>query len=184
LFGGPERPTDRLLFALYPDGETALRIAEQRRAFQQAHGLSGPAVGVERLHMTLIHVGDFVGLPRGIVTAATYAALKISFPTFGVALDRAVSFAGQPGNSPFVLLAETSTPLMTFQETLRTGLALAGVRHKSGTQFAPHVTLLRDKVSIPEQPIDPIGWTPGEFVLVHSLLGQTRHIPLKRFALT
>jgi 2'-5' RNA ligase len=61
---------------------------------------------------------------------------------------------------------------------------LAGVRHKSGKQFTPHVTLLRDRISVPEQEIEPICWTAREFVLVHSLLGQTQHIPLGRWSLS
>jgi 2'-5' RNA ligase len=49
--------------------------------------------------------------------------------------------------------------------------------------FTPHVTLLYDGMSVAEQPVDPISWTVGEFVLVHSLLGQTRHIILDRWPL-
>ena len=45
------------------------------------------------------------------------------------------------------------------------------------------MTLLRDVVEIAAQTIEPITWTAREFVLVHSLIGQTRHIPLGRWAL-
>jgi 2'-5' RNA ligase len=31
--------------------------------------------------------------------------------------------------------------------------------------------------------VEPIRWTVREFVLVHSLLGQTRHVPLARWSL-
>jgi 2'-5' RNA ligase len=40
------------------------------------------------------------------------------------------------------------------------------------------VTLLYDECGIKEQPIEPISWTVNEFVLVHSLLGKGRYIPL------
>jgi 2'-5' RNA ligase len=73
---------------------------------------------------------------------------------------------------------------MAFQQALRTELARAGVRHKSGPQFTPHVTLLRDKTRVPEHRIEPICWTAREFVLVHSLLGRTQHIPLGRWFLS
>jgi 2'-5' RNA ligase len=37
-------------------------------------------------------------------------------------------------------------------------------------------------VIAPEK-VAPIAWRAREFVLVHSLLGQTRHIPLARWPL-
>jgi 2'-5' RNA ligase len=45
------------------------------------------------------------------------------------------------------------------------------------------MTLLYDDRSVAEQAVETIGWTAREFVLVHSLLGQTRHIPLGRWPL-
>ena len=33
------------------------------------------------------------------------------------------------------------------------------------------------------RPVDPVGWTVREFVLVRSLLGLTMHIPLARWKL-
>jgi len=50
-------------------------------------------------------------------------------------------------------------------------------------QFTPHVTLLYDERGIAEQPIEPINWIVNEFVLVHSLLGRGRYIPLEKWLL-
>ena len=50
--------------------------------------------------------------------------------------------------------------------------------------FVPHVTLLRDKRHLlPSMPVEPIEWKVTEFVLVHSLLGETTHRVLARFPL-
>ena len=49
--------------------------------------------------------------------------------------------------------------------------------------FVPHVTLLYDKDGIDEQPIERIGWTVTEFVLIHSLLGRGQYIALARWPL-
>jgi 2'-5' RNA ligase len=49
--------------------------------------------------------------------------------------------------------------------------------------FVPHVTLLYDARNVTVQPVDPLGWTVREFVLVHSLLGQTRYRVLGRWTL-
>ena len=51
------------------------------------------------------------------------------------------------------------------------------------SQVTPHVTLLYDDVLVEERAVEPIRWTVREFVLVHSLLGQTRHVPLARWPL-
>lgn len=184
LLGEPDDPTDRLLLALYPDREAALHIAELRSVLARTSALTGAPVGIERLHITLIHVGDYFGLPRAIAASAADAAAKVSLPAFDVTLDRAMSFSGRPGELPFVLLAEPSEPLMLFQQVLRFELEKAGVRHKSGKQFTPHVTLLRDRESIPAQPIAPIRWTAREFMLAHSLLRRAEHVPLGRWALS
>jgi len=59
-------------------------------------------------------------------------------------------------------------------------LAKAGVGARQST---PHLTLLYDARRVAEQPITRIGWTMREFVLVHSLLGQKRYIPLGKWPL-
>jgi 2'-5' RNA ligase len=183
LFGEPEEATDRLILVLYPENAAVLSIDEERRLLMQRHGLSGRLVRADLLHMTMIHIGDFIGLPRGVLSAATEAMTAVRAQAFDVVLDRTLSFLGQPGVLPFVLLAEPAEPLMAFQKALCAALAKAGVRHKSGAQFTPHVTLLRDRISVTEQPIEPTRWTAREFVLAHSLLGRAQHIPLGRWSL-
>ena len=45
------------------------------------------------------------------------------------------------------------------------------------------VTLLFDVREVTQRPIDPLGWTVNVFVLVHSLIGQSKHIVLGRWPL-
>jgi len=40
------------------------------------------------------------------------------------------------------------------------------------TNFTPHVTLLYDARDVEEYPIEPIGWTVKEFVLIRSSNGH------------
>jgi 2'-5' RNA ligase len=74
-----------------------------------------------------------------------------------------------------------SESLIAFQQALGAAMLRAGLR--PDRSFTPHVTLLYDDALVTETPIEPIRWTVGELVLVHSLLGQTRHIPLARWPL-
>ena len=50
-------------------------------------------------------------------------------------------------------------------------------------RYTPHVTLLHDGRHIEAEPVEPIGWTVREIVLVHSPVGQTTHRHLMRLPL-
>ncbi len=177
-------PTDRLFFGLFPDAETAARLARLAQDLRRTHGLNGRPLEARRFHVTLSHLGDFAGLPQNIVAAAIEAASKVSTTIFDVEFDWAASFSGKPGNLPFVLrAADGNDALMDFQRALCVEMIKAGVRYKGGSMFTPHVTLLYDAVSVPRQEIEPIRWIVREFVLIRSLLGQTKHIALERWSL-
>jgi RNA 2',3'-cyclic 3'-phosphodiesterase len=159
------------------------RLAQRLRS---EHGLKGNPLGTERFHITLHHLGDYAGLPQGVVADAIRAAATIAMPQFEVTFDRAVSFHGRSGNRPFVLRGSDGlVSLEALHRVLGTALykaGLAGGRAKS--QYTPHVTLLHDDALILERPVETVTWIVGEFVLVHSLLGRTVHVPLARWPLS
>jgi 2'-5' RNA ligase len=178
----PPPPTDRLFFALFPDPVTAARIAETTEDLKRQKGLSGRPLAPERFHITLHHLGDYVGVPESVVAAARAAADSLSSSPFEVSFDRAASFHGRADNRPFVLrVGEGLAGVVAFQQTLGGAMIKAGLR--PDRSFVPHVTLLYDGQLVAEQAIGPIGWTVDELVLVHSLLGQTVHVPLGRWPL-
>ena len=178
----PPTPTDRLMFLLYPDAATAERIASEARRLKDALGLRGQPLLTDRFHITLHHLGDYVGLPADKVRQGEAAGAALSHAPFEVALDKAVSFANRPGNNPFTLQGgEGVKTLIAFQQAL--GLKMAGAGLKPDKQFLPHVTLLYDGQVVPAQDIAPIVWTVDRFVLVRSRLGQTQHIVLRSWDL-
>jgi RNA 2',3'-cyclic 3'-phosphodiesterase len=182
--GDAPPPTDRLFFALFPKADTAARIARQAQVFCDEHGLKGKPLLTERFHITLHHIGDYSGLPQGKVDAALKAAASVAASPFEVAFDRAMSFRG--GRTlPLVMLGKDdgNHELKSFQETLGKAMVRAGLEPDAKSKFTPHVTLLYDNSSVAAQNIATINWTVQEFVLVHSLLRQTRHIPLGRWPL-
>lgn len=179
----PPTPTDRLMFLLYPDAATAERIAAETRRLKEALGLRGPPLLTDRFHITLHHLGDYVGLPNDIVAKGKDAGAALKAAPFEVAFDQAVSFANRPGNNPFTLQGgEGVHELIAFQKAL--GEAMAWVRLKPDSSFTPHITLLYDGQVIPAQAIAPIRWTVDRFGLVQSKLGQTQHIVLQAWDLT
>ncbi|WP_454716475.1 2'-5' RNA ligase family protein [Caulobacter segnis] len=178
----PPTPTDRLMFLLYPDAQTAEQIAREARRLKESLGLRGQPLLTDRFHITLHHLGDYVGLPNDMVAKGKMAGAALAHAPFEVVFDKAVSFANRPGNNPFTLQGgEGVAALIDFQKAL--GLKMAGAALKPDKQFLPHITLLYDGQVVPEQAIEPIRWTVDRFVLVQSKLGQTQHIVLAEWKL-
>lgn len=178
-------PTDRLFFALLPDAAAAARIAAVARTLKSDLGLKGRPLAVDRFHITLHFLGDHVGLPEPLVAALRQVAGRVALPPFRVAFDRAVSFTGKPRRRPFVLRGDNGlAAVMDLQQQLGDAMRAFGLDHLIDARFTPHVTLLYDDRTLPEMPVEPIEWTVSEFVLVDSLIGQARHVPLARWPLS
>jgi RNA 2',3'-cyclic 3'-phosphodiesterase len=192
LFGQipPPKPTDRLFFALFPSDAAIPQIIKTSQRLRDEHGLTGKSLSNDRLHVTLHHVGDYAGgLPSGLVETVQDVATNIKMPAFDVTFDRAMSFAGSPKNKPFVVRGNEGragglADLMAFQKAFYLAMCRAGLQGpRANAKFAPHVTLVYDPVGVPEQAVEPIRWSVHDFVLVHSLLGQTKHVHLGRWPL-
>ncbi|HET7794763.1 MAG TPA: RNA 2',3'-cyclic phosphodiesterase [Rhizobacter sp.] len=181
----PRAPTDRLFFALLPDAAAASRIAALARRLKAELGLKGRPLAMDRFHVTLHFFGDHLGLPEGLVAALRQAAGRVTVPPFRLTFDRAGSFAGRPRKRPFVLRGDEGlVSLMAFQKSLGEAMKAVGLGRLVDMRFTPHVTLLYDDRLVPDMVIEPIEWVANEFVLVDSLLGQTRHVPLARWPLS
>ncbi|HUH30012.1 MAG TPA: 2'-5' RNA ligase family protein [Rhodanobacter sp.] len=177
-------PTDRLFFALFPDDGVAARLAALAATQCARHGLHGRPQSAERMHVTLYHLGDSAGLREDVVKAAQQAAAQVRAAPFVVAFDQVVTFAGHRQHKPFVLKSSGGNEaLRAFHAQLGRALHAAGLGRCATAAFEPHVTLAYDACDVAAEPVAPIAWLAGEFVLVHSLLGKTRHIPLARWAL-
>jgi RNA 2',3'-cyclic 3'-phosphodiesterase len=187
-------PTDGLFFALFPDARSASRIdGIAHRVCGMQHGMERGAstpvpLGPDRYHVTLHHLGNYAGgLPQAMVARAIRAASTVRVNAFAVAFDRAENFRGRP----LVLRAhEGALALMAFRLALGKALETAGFAGRTRAPFTPHVTLAyREPADAKRRVIErldeteTVSWTVRDFVLVHSLLGRTRHIALARWSL-
>jgi 2'-5' RNA ligase len=179
----PAAHDHRLFFAVYPDMASALRIAALASRLRQQLGLKGKPHDLQRFHVTLHHLGDFVGMPQQIRSAAEVAARSIRHAPIELRFDHLLSFERkQRKNRPFVLGGgEGLDALRRFRGELGAALKQAGL--PVDAPFTPHLTLLYDDMLVPRQPIEALGWTAGEFVLVDRLLGQHKHVALARWPL-
>ncbi|MFM0741542.1 2'-5' RNA ligase family protein [Paraburkholderia xenovorans] len=184
----PPTPTDGLFFAVFPNSNTAESIGKLARQLCAETRTRSKPLAAKRLHVTLHHLGNFVGgLPPERVDAAMRAAASISMAPFSVEFDRATSFASKPRPGPLVLTGgEGVVGLHTLHDALGSALQGAGFEARAaatGVSYTPHVTLAYGVPWIAERAVEAVSWNVREFALVHSLLGRTRHIALARWPL-
>jgi 2'-5' RNA ligase len=175
------RGTDSLFFAIRPDPSINVRIASLAQRLLGEHGLTGKPLTTDRFHVSLHHIGKYVGLSQGLIAAASAAAASVVMPEVEIIFDRVTSFR-QPGKKPLVLLGNDNAVLNRFWQSLGIAMRRVGVGpRRPASRYMPHLTLLYDSRSVREQAIEPIVWTAREFVLIHSLLGRSQHVLLARW---
>jgi 2'-5' RNA ligase len=173
-----------LFFAVFPDPHTADRIAQIARGFCCEFKLKGRPLLPARFHCSLYGFGHLDVAPQTVVAKAREAASMVAASPFRVSFNCAMSFSSRSGYRPLVLVGDDGVVgLLRLHSSLCGAMREVGLRPRTYSNFTPHLTLLYDVCHIGEQPIKPIGWTVSEFVLVLSLIGRTKHIPLQRWQL-
>lgn len=180
-----KRP-ERLFFALLPDARTSRRIDRLSARLIRDHHLEGTRLKMERLHLSLQHVGDYPRLRTQYVYAAKLSGDAVALHPFEVEFDSIMSFAGapsidgKPGRRPLVLLGRGER-LSDLHKMLGAGMWKNGLR--AAPSFTPHMTLLYGPESVLWQTIEPIRFAVREFTLLHSEKGQGRYNTLGRWRL-
>lgn len=165
----------RLFVAILPPADAAARIG----AVRDGLGPAKARVRDDRLHITMAIFDDLPFLPPRLADAARDALSTVNGDAVRIGFDRLVS----NGRTSCLVPGEGLPALGELQVKLGAALARAGLPSRRGWKFNPHVTLLYDPQELRDEPIMPIGWRAEEIVLIHSLVGLTRHIVLDRWAL-
>ena len=183
--GAPPSGSDRLFFAVLPDDYAASQADRFRQRFCNERGLTGTPVRTEHLHVTLHHLGDHAGVPQHMVARAAEVAAALRVAPFEVEFDSVVSSVRGPQNTVALMLAgdKGMAALTAFQRALAVAMIKGGLGQWVDKTFAPHMTLVYEPHLIEKQSIRPISWTVRELVLIHSVLGQMRHVALGRWPL-
>lgn len=167
----------KLFFAVYPDPETAGRIAATAERLRARHGLTAPAFPPERFHVTLYGLGAYESAPASVLDGAKTAAEAIEMPPFVVELTHAMSWGRGQGRRTLVLVGGDGVGgLEAVRAQLEVAVPKALPALRPPPPFNTHLTLLYDPREIAEEPIEPIRWTVRELVLTDSLQGRGRHI--------
>lgn len=179
-------PKYRLFVGVFPSAQAVEHIAELQQETKQKFGLSGNFRRRQILHVTLHHIGDYPEISEHVIDGASRAC-ETAFAgvaPFEVTFDHVMSFAGRPGNLPFVLVNPAgNATFQAFHRRLITELVRRNLAKGSDFNFVPHVTLLYDRKSVPQQPVLPVGWLVNEAVLILSHLGATKYDRLATWSL-
>ncbi len=176
-------PTDRLFFAIAPPPSTAQAMFEFAQVRRLKEGMKGRPLSPERLHMTLLHVGDFAGLPEDLVKGTTESAARLAstLAPFEISFDVIGNFSRRPVRKPLVLMQDHQEPHL--KNLVQNLLSALDHTRRGSPKFNPHITLLYDEKSIMMEHIDPFTWQVSEIVLIHSLVGQSKYVTLGRWQL-
>lgn len=164
----------RFLFAILPSAQARQQID----AYNRELGLGGTLVLKDRLHLTVAITNDFVAFPEMIADSMMEIGATVRSPPVQIALGRL------SGSERSIALRPERKPaeLQMLHDALNGPMRRLGIR-RIGWKFSPHVTL-RYRVSRPAtRSIRPIVWEARDFVLIHSVVGKTRHIELGRWPL-
>jgi RNA 2',3'-cyclic 3'-phosphodiesterase len=175
-----ERATHRLFFGLFPSAPNVGRIAGNIPLLRRSLRLNGSPLKPDRLHITLLSLGDYVGaVPQMVIDCAMDAAKAAVGPPLDILFDRVMSF---PGSGAFVLCGADRNPAVAaLGKRLSAALKHAGLQSQVSNR--PHMTLLYSDSTVTEHAVTPISWAAAEFVLVLSHLGKTHHQKLARWPL-
>lgn len=173
---GDVRTLHRLLVAVRPPPTLAAQIGRVRDSVLP----TGRAVADDRLHITLSITNDHPIFPVDLAARMGETLSSISPPSARVVFDRLIAGRGSMLLAP----SEPVRGLMALQGHVGTALLRAGIAPRARWRFSPHITLGYGGGAGFDLAIDPISWRIGELVLIHSLVGQGRHVTLGRWPLT
>lgn len=170
--------TDRLFFAVLPDAEAIAAIRQCTSQLQSQQRLRGRPIINGRLHISLLGLGDYVGIPVPLIESVSRAAAMVSFAAFDVHFDKALTFthknADPSKQKPSVLIESADSQGLTgLQHSLIASMQKVGIPIKAPSSFTPHVTLLYCKQNLEAAGVSPVAWKVREFVLVRSEIGDT-----------
>jgi RNA 2',3'-cyclic 3'-phosphodiesterase len=175
-----------VFFAALPDATMSAGTAGIARDVRRRLRPTAAPIPRERLHTSLLSVGGFSGsCPPAVIAAAMRAAGTVAMAPFRVEFDRVASFSGGHGKRALVLTGEGDgiAGLVTLGHALSQAMMKAGLRLPRQPGSTPHLTMMYDESRTCDFPIEPIGWTVSRFVLVDSLVGQSRHVHLGQWSL-
>lgn len=180
------KPKHSLFFAIMIPPLEADMISELFHHLRIRYPIQQKQIPSKRLHVSLfpIHAAD--SLPETIVQKSLLTGNAIRFVEFDLSLNKVLSYRHKQEEKPLVLAADMASSRTTnrlvdhIQHTLS---ILSGTPTYRTAHINPHVTLVWDRLSVPEHTVPSITLPVREVALVHSHIGNSRYDVLGRWPL-
>ena len=167
---------ERLFFAIWPDEESAKRLAVLARELAGAAG--GKPVPAAKVHLTIAFLGALA--PARAALAREAGAATRAAP-FDLSLDRRGSFRG--ARVAWAGCEATAPGLARLHDALARSLRDRGFELEE-RDFAPHVTLVRRiERAVERRETEAIAWRTGALTLVRSEPGTGDYKVVERWIL-
>lgn len=172
----------RLFFALWPDDNTRIKLAQRRIEVVRLSG--GRPLMPASLHMTLVYIGEVSDVRIRDVNAIGDG---IDHAEFDYPVDTAACFK-EAGIS---WLGAATPPLGLFSLQMQLRVAVNTRQNNDGfaidkRRFRPHITVARDiEHAFDTSAIEPVMWRVRNFSLVNSRIegGSAQHEVLRTWPL-
>jgi 2'-5' RNA ligase len=184
-FRAEEPQFHRLMFAFLPNDVERQSTVAAGRAVCEAERIGTP-IREHLVHATLLVLLDVDTLSEALIDI--YAAIGDTiaaqgFGEFKLVFDRASRNPQSKGLPPLVLVSKQGRKTFkAMQDIAVANLAKLGLPRPPHGRSKPHTTLLYGDGKV-DRAIEPVIWNMKEFALVHSLVGLSEHIVLKRWKL-
>ena len=164
--------------------ELGAEAAEVNRMLRRSHGPTGTSYDADRLHISLLRIGDRDKLSNEDLELLRRAASQVPFTPFPISFEAVLSFDGHArGDSrpPIVFpvadgAAEIISLARDIEARLHRKLPIEGEPPPS-----PHMTLMRDRVRVPLTALTPpFGARITGFELICSIRTEHRYETLWR----
>jgi RNA 2',3'-cyclic 3'-phosphodiesterase len=173
------RPKHGLFFAVMVPLPEAEKISRLFDGLRTRYIIRKPQIPCDRLHVSLFHILAADSLPERVVQTSLFTGSAIRFVEFDLALNRLLTFRNTQEEKPLVLAADVASSRTTNSLTSQlrqTFSILSGLPIGRTAPIKPHVTLVWDHLSVPEQPNPPPITLPvREVALIHSHIGKSRY---------
>lgn len=176
------RLRSKVLIVLKPPAALAERIFAD--ASHHAEGRTRRAAyPAELLHITLLCVGCFETAPRGLINRLKAALGEIEARPVPITFEETSLFGNR--NSLVLRSGRDMPEIKALVKMLQRALWRANLPFIAASSFTPHLTMIYGCGKIEPMPAGkPYSWLAGNFELVFSHNGETRHESLARFALS
>ena len=175
-------PKNGLFFGIMIPHTESQKFAACFQSFRRTYRFTNKPIGSDRLHISLysVYAGD--ELSEAEVQTAIRVGDAIRFGPFPVTFDRALTYRNAKLKMPFVLAApDSADPIngLRFQLGRKHSRLIGSIGYRQ-RPIQPHVTLVWDQISVPENSIEPLTIIVQEFALVRSHIGFGKYDILNR----